>query len=224
MTHPALAGLARISLGSAVACGLTFGSLVLVAWMNEDASPHLHESEPTLPHTVPLMPPPPEPETSQTPAPSSSSPTAPTTAPRPRIAPPAPAPPQVAGLAPAKGPGTLRIGASGSLPSMGNLPGADIGDATTSDAQTPARARSRPAPRYPAVAQRRGIEGYVTVRLRISATGRVEDAVVVEAEPPDVFDEAALGVARRYRFDPARRGSTAVSTTLQQTIRFELQR
>jgi protein TonB len=107
---------------------------------------------------------------------------------------------------------------------MGALPGAELpAEAADSATQTPARPRSRPKPRYPRLAQRQGLEGFVTLRLRIDAAGRVTDAVVVKAEPPDVFDDAALQTARRYRFSPARRGGEAVESTLQQTIRFELQ-
>ncbi len=64
----------------------------------------------------------------------------------------------------------------------------------------------------------------MTVRLRIDATGRVADAVVVKSEPRGVFDDAAMATARRYRFTPARRDGEPVETTLQQTIRFELQK
>ena len=77
-------------------------------------------------------------------------------------------------------------------------------------------------PEYPALAQRRGVEGFVTLRLRVDERGRVQNAVVVDSQPPDVFDQAALRTVRSYRFSPARRGDEAVPTTLQQTIRFEL--
>ena len=119
----------------------------------------------------------------------------------------------------------MALGApGGGLPSMGTLPGSDLpSDALADEREIPARPKSRPKPTYPRLAQRQGIEGFVTLRLRIDANGAVQDAVVVSAEPPGVFDEAALQTARRYRFTPARRGSEAVATTLQQTIRFELQ-
>lgn len=112
----------------------------------------------------------------------------------------------------------------GTLPSMGRLPGSNLPTTADEGRVVPARPRSRPKPRYPRLAQRQGIEGSVTLRLRIDASGHVQDAVVVSATPAGVFDDAALQTARRYRFTPARRGGEAVASTLQQTIRFELQR
>lgn len=208
-----------------VAVGMTLGSLAVVAWMNDDPSPTPHEEEHGGPRPVPVMPPPPPPTRSDTPSfePSLADAVAPT--PAPSVAAPSPAPPQLSGLAPTAGPGSLSLGMSGGgLPSMGTLPGADLPtDAVVDEREIPARPKSRPKPTYPRLAQRQGIEGFVTLRLRIDANGAVQDAVVVDADPPGVFDEAALQTARRYRFTPARRGSEAVATTLQQTIRFELQ-
>ncbi len=216
--------LVRWTSAAVVAVGMTAGSLALVAWMNDDPSPAVHEEAHRGPRTVPVMPPPPPPSPSDAvpsprPAPARSA-----SAPPPSIAPPAPAPPQLAGLAPSTGPGTLSLGfGGGTLPSMGQLPGADLPAAMPEASVTPARPKSRPKPRYPRVAQRQGIEGFVTLRLRIDASGRVVDAVVVEAEPKGVFDDTAIQTARRYRFSPARKGGKPVETTLQQTIRFELQ-
>ncbi|MEM6296262.1 MAG: TonB family protein [Myxococcota bacterium] len=220
----AVSTLGRAALGSAVACGMTLGSLMLVAWMNND--PGLGEEEPARaqPKSVPVLPPPPEPTPTLSDDALPDAPTPSATAPTPSVAPPTPAPPQIAGLAPAAGPGTLRIGGGGSLPSMGTLPGSDLPAVADEGEETPARARTRPSPRYPALAQRKGLEGSVTVRLRVDENGRVTQAVVVKSDPPGVFDDAALGAARLYRFSPARRGGNAVASTLQQTIRFELQR
>ncbi len=141
------------------------------------------------------------------------------------VAPPPIAPAAVAAAAP--GPGLSGValgGGAGGLPSVGDLPVSALPSAPTEAVPTTsAKALSRPAPTYPPVAARKGIEGEVTVRLRIDETGRVTDAVVVSSEPKGVFDAAALRTARRYRFTPAKKGDTPVASTTQQTIRFELQ-
>ena len=219
-----LVRLARAAVAGTVAVLMTGGSLALVSWMNDDLAPARDEDASSGPRTVPLVPPPPPPE--QNDAPQDPAPTADAAlaAPSPAVAAPSPAPPQVAGLAPTAGPGTMALGSlGGGLPSMGTLPGSDLPTTDTPTEVIAARPKSRPRPTYPRIAQRQGIEGFVTLRLRIGADGRVEDAVVVKAEPPGVFDDAALQTARRYRFTPARRGTEAVASTLQQTIRFELQ-
>lgn len=207
-----------------VAVSMTAGSLALVAWMNDDPSPTPHEAEHAGPRPIPITAPPPPP----TPSPVSAFDSAPAqsaaSAPAPSVAPPAPAPAQIAGLAPSLGPGGMPLGsAGGSLPSMGTLPSSGLAEVPQETQTTQARPRSRPKPRYPRIAQRQGIEGFVTLRLRIDATGRVQDAVVVKSDPGGVFDDAALATARRYRFTPARRGGEPIETTLEQTIRFELQ-
>ncbi len=85
-----------------------------------------------------------------------------------------------------------------------------------------ARPTQRPPPRYPRTAARRGLEGEVVVRVSVSARGAVTDAVIVRAEPPGIFDAAALSAARRYRFAPATKEGDAVATTLEQRILFRV--
>lgn len=120
-------------------------------------------------------------------------------------------------------------GGLGVLPPLGEAwatPARAADEAGSAEAiqTTPAAVLHRPAPRYPAVAQRQGIEGHVIVRLRVEADGVVSDVVIVDAEPAGVFDAVARETALRYRFRPARRGTAAVATTVEQRILFRLTR
>lgn len=82
----------------------------------------------------------------------------------------------------------------------------------------------RISPDYPPRALARGIEGWVIVQFTISETGTVKDPVVVEAEPSDIFDEAALKAVARWRYNPRVEGGVAVKRVGVQTIiRFQLQ-
>jgi protein TonB len=65
-------------------------------------------------------------------------------------------------------------------------------------------------PDYPARAQTRGIEGYVIVQFTITATGTVKDAIVVEAQPRGMFDDAALKAIARWRYNPKVEAGVAV--------------
>lgn len=56
-------------------------------------------------------------------------------------------------------------------------------------------------PQYPAPAASRGIEGFVEVSFAVTALGRVENATVAGAEPPGVFEQAALAAISRWRYD-----------------------
>ena len=55
---------------------------------------------------------------------------------------------------------------------------------------------------YPAEARADGVEGRVAVRYDITVAGTVANAVVVESQPPGVFDQAALDAVRSWRFRP----------------------
>jgi protein TonB len=60
----------------------------------------------------------------------------------------------------------------------------------------------RVPPRYPILATRRGIEGRVLVSFTIGKDGSVYDVRVLAAEPPDVFDAAAVKAVRQWRYEP----------------------
>ena len=79
-------------------------------------------------------------------------------------------------------------------------------------------------PDYPPRALSRGLEGWVQVQFTITPTGTVANAVVVNAEPKNIFDDAALKAIARWRYNPKVEGGTAVERVGVQTIiRFQLE-
>lgn len=66
-------------------------------------------------------------------------------------------------------------------------------------------------PRYPESARRRGIEGTVLLKMRITAQGRVEDVQVARSAGHPDLDESAIEAVRRWRFEPARRNGAPVA-------------
>lgn len=110
-------------------------------------------------------------------------------------------------------------------PSDATLGGADAGDvvmnASTVD-ELP-RPRTRQAPRYPARARARGIEGEVTLALLVGEDGAIRDVQVLSAEPSGVFEEAAREALRAWRFEPARYQGRPVAVRVEQTLRFTLE-
>ena len=63
---------------------------------------------------------------------------------------------------------------------------------------------------YPEIAYMNRLRGTVRMRLFISADGRVDRAVVVEAKPKGHFEEAAIDAVQRTRFRPARKDGQPV--------------
>ena len=87
----------------------------------------------------------------------------------------------------------------------------------------PLQLLSGAGPIYPATAKADGIEGDVVVEYRVTEDGAVTDARVVTAEPPGVFDEAALTAIRRFRYRPRQEAGVPVAVpSVRSTIRFRL--
>jgi len=80
-------------------------------------------------------------------------------------------------------------------------------------------------PEYPPRAKQQGIEGWVEVEFTISPVGTVQDAVVIGAKPPFVFDRAALRAIRKWRYSPKTvDGVAVVRPGIQVRLRFEIPR
>ncbi|QBY02997.1 energy transducer TonB [Thalassotalea sp. HSM 43] len=58
------------------------------------------------------------------------------------------------------------------------------------------------APIYPRRAQSRGIEGFVIVEFTVTTNGSVRDPIVVQSEPQNIFDRAAMDAALKFKYKP----------------------
>ncbi len=58
------------------------------------------------------------------------------------------------------------------------------------------------APVYPASAQARGIEGYCLVEYTVTSAGTTRDPVVIEADPPGIFNKVSLAAALKFKYRP----------------------
>ena len=78
---------------------------------------------------------------------------------------------------------------------------------------------------YPRAALRREIEGFVKVQITLGETGRVVDAFVLEASPPNRFEKNALKFVRSLAYEPFQ--LNGVPQRVERVIvpvRYELQR
>lgn len=62
---------------------------------------------------------------------------------------------------------------------------------------------SQALPRYPTIAETRGIEGRVTLSITIMPDGSVRDVRVVNANPRGYFEDAAVRAVQRWRYRPS---------------------
>ena len=68
----------------------------------------------------------------------------------------------------------------------------------------------RVRPMYPQRAAQRRIEGWVEVEFKISKTGSVKDAKVLQSQPAGTFDRAALRAIRKWKYKPQIENGVAV--------------
>jgi TonB family protein len=77
------------------------------------------------------------------------------------------------------------------------------------------------APDYPYQARVDGQGGEVTVELTVGNDGKVSAAQVVSAEPPQVFDQAALDAVTQWQFDPRTVACAPVASQVRQVVKFQ---
>lgn len=58
------------------------------------------------------------------------------------------------------------------------------------------------APIYPRRALTRGLEGWVLLEFTVTKLGTVTDIKVVDSDPPNIFDKAAVGAAAKFKYKP----------------------
>jgi protein TonB len=77
-------------------------------------------------------------------------------------------------------------------------------------------------PSYPASARNLGIQGTTLLHVLVSDTGRVAEVVVKQSAGHPDLDQAATDAVRRWRFEPARRGTEPVEMWVQLPFEFRL--
>jgi protein TonB len=79
-----------------------------------------------------------------------------------------------------------------------------------------------PPPAYPSVAQQRGWQGTVLLRVHVLANGRPEHVELASSSGHESLDDAALQAVTNWRFAPARRGEQTIDGWVQVPIDFKL--
>lgn len=76
---------------------------------------------------------------------------------------------------------------------------------------------------YPRRALQRGVEGYVIVGFTVTRQGTVRDPYVVEADPQNIFDQAAMDAVSKFKYKPRVVDGEAVEVEgVQNRITFEI--
>jgi len=81
---------------------------------------------------------------------------------------------------------------------------------------------SNPLPVYPLIARKRGHEGGVILRLKISNHGDCEGVQIKTSSGSTFLDEAAIAAVKSWKFTPALRGVSPTSDEIDVTFDFRL--
>lgn len=80
-----------------------------------------------------------------------------------------------------------------------------------------------PAPSYPAMAKRRGMEGKVMLDVTVMADGLPRNVHIAESSGFTMLDESARNAVLRWKFVPARRNEDVVEARVMVPIEFKLE-
>jgi protein TonB len=88
--------------------------------------------------------------------------------------------------------------------------------------QMDANPLNNPAPAYPTLSRRMGEQGVVLLEILILPDGSVGEIRVKESSGFKRLDETAVKAVKRWRYTPAKRGSTAIEYWYLQPVEFSL--
>ena len=81
---------------------------------------------------------------------------------------------------------------------------------------------NNPAPVYPSLARRQGVEGRVVLDVLVTPEGKVRSLKLRQSSGSTALDEAAQAAVREWRFVPARRGDTPVEAWVGVPVAFHM--
>ncbi|MCQ8105781.1 energy transducer TonB [Methylomonas sp. SURF-2] len=81
---------------------------------------------------------------------------------------------------------------------------------------------NNPAPEYPEIAQERGWEGKVLMKVHVKPDGKPDQVSVIKSSGQKVLDDAAVKTVYKWSFVPAKRGETPIAGNVTVPITFNL--
>ena len=81
---------------------------------------------------------------------------------------------------------------------------------------------NNPAPEYPEIAQERGWEGKVLMKVHVQPDGKPDNIAVIKSSGQKVLDDAAVKTVYKWSFVPAKRGDTPIAGNVTVPITFNL--
>jgi protein TonB len=80
-----------------------------------------------------------------------------------------------------------------------------------------------PKPLYPREARKKGFQGEVVLKVEVLSNGLVGQVEVKKSSGHEILDRSALSTVKQWKFFPAKRGESTVSSWVNIPIKFQLQ-
>jgi protein TonB len=216
--------------GAALAASLLIHALFWQTWqaLHHEPAPQATPAK-VLEVALVTLPPPPvqTPPKAQAPTPPPAPPKPkPPEKPKPKPAPPKPKPPPkptpvLQESAPAPEPAREAAPAPAQAPPQPKpTPPAPVFEA----AKYNSASLSNPRTRYPRMAQERGWEGTVLLKVQVLPSGEAGEVSVARSSEHETLDEAAVEQVKEWRFEPARRDGKPVASVISIPITFKLKK
>jgi protein TonB len=141
--------------------------------------------------------------------------------PQPVVEEPRPAPPSLSDSTP-KTEASAPASQPAANPSSKPAEKAGIAEANSKTVVSGVKPLVRVQPDYPTRLRNRRIEGWIKIEFTITTSGAVADAVVVDANPADVFDDVALKAIKKWKFEAKLVNGVAVTQRAVQILKFQL--
>jgi periplasmic protein TonB len=82
---------------------------------------------------------------------------------------------------------------------------------------------NNPKPAYPQGAKQRGVQGEVTLKVEVLASGQVGQIEIRRSSGHDILDRSALATVKQWQFVPAKRGKESVPLWVNIPIKFRIE-
>jgi len=80
-----------------------------------------------------------------------------------------------------------------------------------------------PKPLYPREARKKGFQGEVVLKVEVLSNGLVGQVEVKNSSGHEILDRSALSAVKQWKFFPAKRGESTISSWVNIPIKFQLQ-
>lgn len=81
---------------------------------------------------------------------------------------------------------------------------------------------NNPAPHYPRLARKRGIQGKVFLNVTVGVDGRAKDVSISHSSGSSILDLAALDAVKQWNFIPAKRSGKTVQASVIVPLEFKI--